>query len=137
MVRDKQDNGGSYEITAGSWRIIGKLVGGDYPSWRQVLPRNEDLASGVNFEPERIAAMAPTIAKLPVASLHGSNHPIVVRGDGQVVELLWKEAPDEPYQDLLVHGPRPMASRSPYRSTANTSPRHSPSVSKKCRSPMR
>lgn len=101
-VRDKQDRGGSYEITAGAWRIIGKLVDGDYPSWRQVLPRKEDLTSGVRFDPEKVAEIAPTIAKLPVASLHSSNHPIVVRGDGKVIELLWKEAPDEPYQDLPI-----------------------------------
>ncbi|MFT4549024.1 MAG: DNA polymerase III sliding clamp (beta) subunit (PCNA family) [Verrucomicrobiales bacterium] len=103
-VHDKQGRGGSYEITAGAWRIIGKLVDGDYPSWRQVVPRNGDLTSKVTFDPEKLSEIAPTLTKLPVASLDGNNHPIVVRGDGKVVELLWKEAIDEPYQDLPIPG---------------------------------
>lgn len=103
-ARDKQNRGGSYEITAGTWRIIGKLVDGDYPAWRQVLPRKADLSSSVKFDPQRLAEIAPTVAKLPVASTNAGNHPIVLRGDGKVVELLWKEALDEPYQDLRIPG---------------------------------
>ena len=103
-LRDKQDRGGSYEITAGAWRIIGKLVDGDYPSWRQVLPQKDELTSRVVFDPKELAEIAPIIAKLPAATVNGSNHPIVLRGDGNVVELLWKEAMDEPYQDLPIPG---------------------------------
>ena len=104
LARDRHSGGGSYEITAGAWRIIGKLVDGNYPSWRQVIPGDGDLTSTVKFDPEKLCEIAPTLAKLPVASTTGSNHPIVLRGDGKVVELLWKESMDEPYQDLPIPG---------------------------------
>jgi len=102
-ARDKDGRGGSYELTAGAWRLVGRLVDGDYPAWRQVVPRDGDLGSCVRYAPGGIAEIASTVARLPIATA-GNHHPVVVRSDGARVELLWKEAPDEPYQAIPIRG---------------------------------
>ena len=105
LARESRGRSGAYEISAGAWRIIDKLVGGNYPAWRQVVPTKSELKCRAQFPPETAAELATSIPKLPISTTTTGNYrPVVLRSDGKSIELLWKEAQEEPYQAIPVPG---------------------------------
>jgi len=105
LSRDSRERSGGYEISAGEWRVIGKLVDGQYPSWRQVVPSKSELGCKARFPAEAVAELAASIPKLPIATTTAGNYrPIVLRSDGKSLELLWKEGLGEPFLAIPVSG---------------------------------
>ncbi len=91
LARDRSGGGGSYEVTAGAWRAVGRLVDGSYPSWRQVLPDKDAFAASITVDPEQLGSLATAVKALAVERC-GSHRPVTLRKEGGGVVMHWRDA---------------------------------------------
>ena len=91
LARNQTGSSGSYEITAGHWSVIGKLIAGNYPAWRQVVPDRNAFKAALTIDPEHLESLAATVAKLDVAR-SVDHRPITLRKEGNTVVMHWRNA---------------------------------------------
>jgi DNA polymerase-3 subunit beta len=70
------------EVHAGGWRIVSKLVDGNYPNWRQIMPKDRPadvFAARIDWQeaknlPAWIKALPPGKDKHPSLQVTGNGH---------------------------------------------------------------
>ncbi len=88
------------QISVGPWRWTTKLLDGNFPNYRQVIPRIEDYPALVHLGEVDVARIKSVLPKLP--GFKDTNSPIVLRIDGDSASL--HTAPGRPkVQVALEH----------------------------------
>jgi hypothetical protein len=71
-----------FRLDAGPWTYCTKLIAGQYPNWRQVLPDVQDAAT-LSFTDEQVSTLKALLPSLPTANPHEPSV-LLCRRNGQV-----------------------------------------------------
>ncbi|RBP45206.1 DNA polymerase III sliding clamp (beta) subunit (PCNA family) [Roseimicrobium gellanilyticum] len=53
------------QISSRRWRFITRLIDGNYPNWRQVIPNPRDARTTLTLEPDKLDAVIQLIERMP------------------------------------------------------------------------
>ena len=66
-----------FQLRGETWQFTSRLIEGNYPNWKQVLPAEADFRSSIVFAPGSLAQLRDTLAALPGAKRQ--NKPVGLR----------------------------------------------------------
>jgi hypothetical protein len=84
-----------FRITGPFWSITGNTIDGNYPNYRQVVPRAEEFKTRVTVSEPALEAIARLIPRMPGKKL--ANRPIGIHLEKGRLGLLARETNDEPW----------------------------------------
>lgn len=84
-----------FRIEGPHWSISGTTVEGNYPNYRQVVPRSEEFKTHLTVGDEALDAIARLVPRLPGRKL--ANRPVGLHLEKGRLGLLARETNDEPW----------------------------------------
>ena len=75
-----------FQLRGETWQFTSRLIEGNYPNWKQVMPAEDDFRSSMVLAPGSLAQLCDTIAALPGAKRE--NKPVGLRLTGHGTTLL-------------------------------------------------
>ncbi|MCB1066103.1 MAG: hypothetical protein KDN20_24690, partial [Verrucomicrobiae bacterium] len=109
-LRIGQEKSGAvpFRIEGPTWSVTGNTIDGNYPNYRQVVPRSEEFKTRATVSDAALEAMARLIPRLPGRKL--ANSPVGIHLEKGHLGLLAREANDEPWvlhpvDSVQCHGP--------------------------------
>lgn len=100
----KRDDYAFARIATRRWTFITKLVEGNYPNWRQVVPNEEAWKTRIELEPEQLDQLCALIDRLPVQE--DGHHGIGLAVEGTQLLLASKAPGSEQWTKVPVAGAR-------------------------------
>jgi len=92
---------GHFQISSRRWRFIHKQIEGNYPNWRQVVPK--DSSTTVQVSEEAAAVMANLIPRLPV-NPKDINHTLKLKVERDKLMLLGRGSAEDKWTEAEVPG---------------------------------
>ncbi|MCB1064709.1 MAG: hypothetical protein KDN20_17545 [Verrucomicrobiae bacterium] len=90
-----KDGSTAFRIEGPSWSVTGNTIDGNYPNYRQVVPRPEEFKTRVTVSDAALEAIARLIPRLPGRKL--ANVPVGIHLEKGCLSLLARETNDEPW----------------------------------------
>ena len=84
-----------FRIEGPNWSVTGTTLEGNYPNYRQVVPKPEEFKTQVTLSDEALEAMVRLIPRLPGKKL--ANRPVGLHFEKGRLGLLARETNDEPW----------------------------------------
>lgn len=97
----ENDKPGLLQISSRRWQFITRQVEGNYPSWRQVVPGENQYKTAVLLPPEAVESVLSLIAKIPCHD--AVNRTIGLKVDGKL-SLRGRNAGDSKWTDFGIEG---------------------------------
>ncbi len=106
-LRDTPDwrlalDGERFCLSGEHWKITAKQIKGNYPNYRQIMPRESDFRSSVTLREDTLEQVASTLLSLPGEK--SLNKPVGLRTTRQGLVLLARAHEDEPHTEIPVEG---------------------------------
>ena len=94
-----KDDHGYLQISTRRWRFIHKQVEGNYPNWRQVIPKSDQFKTTIEFEPPACKDLMQVISRMP--DHDKTNHTIGITVVGRKVWFTSKS--DDKPLEIEIH----------------------------------
>lgn len=82
---------GFCEMTSGQWRTVTRLIDGNYPNWRQVIPAASSFKHQIEMKAGSAQTISDRIESLSILKC-GSHSPVVLSGEGGRLQIHWHDA---------------------------------------------
>lgn len=83
------------QISSRRWRFITKLIDGNYPNWRQVIPEARHTQTSLTFAPDHLETVIQLIERMP--NNDEKYYGLGFRFRDNASELLYRKQPDTPW----------------------------------------
>jgi DNA polymerase III sliding clamp (beta) subunit (PCNA family) len=99
---EKKDEQGRLQISSRRWRFITRQIEGNYPNWKQVVPKPDEFKTTVQLSQEAIESAIKLIPKIPCHD--DANHTIGLKVDGQKLFLRGRSESESKPIDFEIEG---------------------------------
>lgn len=90
------------QISSRRWRFITKQPTGTFPNWQQCVPDPTLAKTHLDLVPDNLQTAVQTIQRMPC---HDPKHQTIgVQWNGEVVALLAKQEPHDPWTHIIIPG---------------------------------
>ncbi len=98
----EKDNAGLFQISSRRWRFISRIIEGNYPQWRQVVPNDNQFNTTVNLSSTAMDAVLALVPKIPCHDAINNSIGLIV--EGKKLVLRGRGANDDKWTNLDVDG---------------------------------
>ncbi|RBP41450.1 DNA polymerase III sliding clamp (beta) subunit (PCNA family) [Roseimicrobium gellanilyticum] len=89
------------QISSRRWRFITRLIEGNYPNWRQVIPNPREAKTILTLDPDKLDAVIQLIERMP--NHDEQYHTLGIEYQGMQCRLVYKSTAEAPW----THVPLP------------------------------
>lgn len=95
----------AFRIEGPFWSVTGQSLEGQYPNYRQVIPRDDEFKTRIDLPAAAVRDLARLIPVLPGGKLPNRPVGLEIRGPGAVA-LLFRDTHEEPWEARPIAGAR-------------------------------